>query len=161
MSVDHRLCWSTPYVRKKLIEHSLSERAIFVYFLAITTFDWLQFSLIAATPSPKVEPWTLVNAWVTFGVTIAGVVYLFGRNRGGTPFMSRYFPLSVTVGWKFVVFLFALNWRIDACFADYGQTLVGWLSTACGGVVNIFMFWRIGYHLGAVARASANSDIAV
>jgi hypothetical protein len=156
MLSEHRLFWSTRYVKRKLIERSLSEQATFAYFLAVMAFDWLQFSVIAATPNPRVEAWSVANTWITFAMTVLGLVYLFARNQGGRggQFMSRFFPLSVTVGWKCGAVLYVLIWLVEACFGGQGPAVVGWLSTTCVAVVNAFMFWRIGRHLHAIAHAS-------
>jgi hypothetical protein len=163
MPIDHRLFWSTRYVKRKLIERSLSEQVTFAYFLAIMAFDWLQFSVIAATPNPRIETWSAANTWITFAMTILGLVYLFGRNRGrrGVQFMSRFFALSVTVGWKYLAILYPLSWLVEACFGGYGPAVVGWLSTTCVAIVNACMFWRIGRHLHAIAHASEEAVCSV
>ncbi len=92
-------------MREELRADRLSEAAAFRYFLAIMAFDWLQFTLIATTPSPIIANWSAASSWAAFGVTVLGLLYLYRQNGGGkgTQFLHRYFPLSVTVGWKFVV----------------------------------------------------------
>ncbi len=72
------------------------------------------------------------------------VIFLFFCNGGpeGRDFLYRYFPLSVVVGWKFVVLMTAV--------VALGQ-LEGWGETAVMVAINAVMFVRIGQHLRALA----------
>lgn len=116
------------------------------------TFDWLQFTLIATTPSAHISQWSYVNSWMIFAITVLGLVYLFYKNHGphGKEFLSRYFPLSVTVGWKFVVAMFIAMHLLSLAMQD--DEVMGWFSTAIFATLNIIMFWRIGHHLSALAH---------
>jgi len=155
MSGDHRYLWSTRFVREHLRAGTLSEAASFGYFLAIMAFDWLQFTIIATTPQPHVSFWSAVNSWATFVMTVAGLIYVYIRNGGakGERFLHRYFPLSVTVGWKFVVGIFAAMWFIGRALAGASVEVRGWSSTLVLAALNIAMFWRIGAQLACLARA--------
>jgi len=141
-------------VREQLRANALSEAATFAYFLTITAFDWLQFTLITTTPHTDVGLRTTVNAWATFVMTIAGVIYLYVRNGGptGRQFLYRYFPLSVTVGWKFVIAIFIVMWLIDLVLSGIGEEIRGWISTLALIALNVGMFGRIGAHLASLAR---------
>lgn len=154
MRFEHRFLWSTRFVREQLGANRLSDGAIFGYFLTIMTFDWLQFTLIATTPSAHISQWSYVSSWTTFAITVLGLVYLFYKNHGshGKEFLSRYFPLSVTVGWKFVVAMFIAMHVLSTGFAWRNDEAMGWSSTAIFATLNITMFWRIGHHLGALAH---------
>ena len=157
MSFDHRYMWSTGFVRDRLRAGRLSEAASFSYFLAIMIFDWLQFTVIATTPTPSISPWSSAGSWATFAVTVAGLLYLYFKNGGGAGqhFLRRYFPLSVTVGWKFVGAMFITLWLVPVALGGQSQETVGWSSTVAITVVNIVMFWRIGFHLGSLAHETA------
>lgn len=154
MLSDHRYLWSTRCVVDALRSNRLSETATFRYFLTIMTFDWLQFTAIGTTPTPSIAPWALAGSWATFVITVSGLVYLYRKNRGGSGrrFLSRYFPLSVTVGWKFVGAMFGVLWLLPVVLAGRSQEFSGWSSTISLSVVNVAMFWRIGTHLEALAR---------
>ena len=154
MSFDHRYIWSTGFVRDLLRTDRLSEAASFGYFLAIMTFDWLQFTVIATTPTPSISPWSTAGSWITFAVTVLGLLYLYIKNGGGAgkQFLRRYFPLSVTVGWKFVGAMFVTLWLIPVALVGQSTDILGWSSTVGLAVVNIVMFWRIGFHLGSLAH---------
>lgn len=155
--LDHRPLWSTSYVRSQLVANAISERATFAYFLAIMAFDWIQFTQIATTPTPNISAWSLFNSWATFAITVLGLVYLFHKNGGshGHNFLLRYFPLSITVGWKFFVFSYAAMWLTQITFAQYGRAALGWSSSATLAAINCLMFWRIGFHLQAIVKATS------
>lgn len=155
MHLDHRLLWDTSHVKTMLRTCSLSEGGVFAYFLAIMTFDWLQFTVIRTSPSPGISNWALVDAWFTFLLTIAGLGYLFICNGGtsGRDFLYRYFPLSVVVGWKFVAAMFLALWLFDAVFPNASHAQAGWCSAAILAVINMLMLFRIGRHIKAVAHA--------
>jgi hypothetical protein len=155
MPFNHRYLWSVQWVLERLRKHELSQNAVFGYFLAITSFDWLQFTLIATTPTPQLSPWSVVGSWATFAITVLGLVYLYRQNggAGGTQFFQRYFPLSVTVGWKFVLAMFAALWLVPVVLAGCSDAQQGWTSTAVLACINGLMFWRIGAHLRALAQA--------
>lgn len=149
--INHRYLWSSRFVREQLHANALSEMATFAYFLAITAFDWLQFTLIAMAPHADVGLRMIVNSWATFIITVAGVIYLYLRNGGsaGRQFLYRYFPLSVTVGWKFVVATAVVIWLVDFVLSETSAEVRGWTSTSALLALNVGMFWRIGAHLAA------------
>ena len=151
---NHRYLWSTPFVGEALRANRLSEAATFRYFLAIMTFDWLQFTAIGTTPTPSIAPWSLAGSWATFAITVLGLLYLYRKNGGGSGrrFLSRYFPLSITVGWKFVGAMFGILWLVPVVLAGRSAEFLGWSSSITLSVVNVAMFWRIGTHLEALAR---------
>lgn len=154
MSFNHRYLWNTGFITNLLRNESLSETATFCYFLAIMAFDWLQFTLIATTPTPRISLWSTVGSWATFVVTVLGLLYLYHENGGGNgrQFMQRYFPLSVTVGWKFVVAMFVALWLIPIVLAGHNDEALGWSATVSLTIINILMFWRIGSHLRSLSN---------
>lgn len=154
MRIDHRLLWSTRRVRNKLESGGLSEGELFGYFLAIMAFDWLQFTFIATTPTAAISDWSRASSWASFAITVIGLPYLFARNggSGGCQFLQRYFPLSVTVGWKFVVASFGATWLVDLALQGQSNAVRGWASTAVLAAINGAMVQRIGQHLHALAR---------
>ncbi len=140
-------------MREELRANRLSEAAAFRYFLAIMAFDWLQFTLIATTPSPSIASWSAASAWVSFAVTVLGLLYLYRQNGGGNgaQFLHRYFPLSVTVGWKFVVVMLISSALIPMVLSKQSEELVGWSTTTALATINICMIWRIGVHLKSLS----------
>ena len=152
-SLEHRLVWNSYFVRNRLQSSGVSERASFCYFLAIMAFDWLQFTIIAITPRPEISQWSSAGSWLTFGITIFGLIYLFSKNggRSGKQFLYRYFPLSVTVGWKFLVVSFVSILLIHVLLPGQARYSIGWLITGLVSIINIAMFWRIGFHLAIIA----------
>jgi hypothetical protein len=120
MPLNHRDLWDIRHVRSELAARAMPEWKVFLCFLAITTFDWLQFTAFRLWPGKKpLSPASQFEAWFGLGITVTGVVFLFLCNRGarGNDFLYRYFPLSVVVGWKFVVAtvaaLFAANLLVE------------------------------------------------
>lgn len=156
--MNHRYLWSTAFVLELLRTNRVSDAASFRYFLAIMTFDWLQFTLIATTPTPRIHPWSTAGAWATFGVTVLGLIYLYRANggRAGEHFLNRYFPLSVTVGWKFVGATLVALWLIPVALNGRSQDTVGWTATFVVAFVNVVMFWRIGIHLAVLDRGTTS-----
>ena len=120
-------------------------------------FDWLQLTAIATTPAPIIAPWSFAESWITFAITVAGLMYLYVRNDGskGKQFLHRYFPLSVTVGWKFVAASFPVMWLIEHALTGSNPEISGWSSTVAIEALNLAMFWRIGEHLASLAREPA------
>ena len=156
MTFNHRLLWSSRHVRAQLQARGFSEGATFAYFLAIMAFDWLQFTVIATAERPTVSAWVNASAWMSFAITVLGLPYLFQRNGGsqGTQFLSRYFPLSVTVGWKFLAASWAAMSLAGRVLAEQDPAVRGWLSTAILAAINCMMVWRMGSHIRALANAS-------
>ena len=155
--LDHHYLWSTRFVCERLRVGGISEATLFRYFLAIMAFDWLQFTSIATTPAASITAWSLVSSWSTLLITIAGLVYLYLRNGGaqGRQFLYRYFPLSVTVGWKFVVAGFVSMWFVAWVLAGASAEARGWTSTIVLAAINLVMLWRIGAHLASLAHEPA------
>ncbi len=154
MALDPRYVWSTSFVRERLRVGGITEAALFRYFFVIMAFDWLQFTSMATTPAANVSTWSLAGSWSTFFITIAGLVYLYVKNGGaqGRQLLRRYFPLSVTVGWKFVVAAFVSMWLVAWALAGASAEVRGWTSTVVLAALNIAMFWSIGAHLASLAR---------
>ncbi|XVJ69772.1 MAG: hypothetical protein HEQ39_09050 [Rhizobacter sp.] len=141
-------------MREKLRTDSLSEAATFRYFLTIMAFDWLQFTLIATTPSPSIANWSAASSWAAFAVTVLGLLYLYRQNGGskGAQFLLRYSPLSVTVGWKFVVIMLISAALIPMVLSKQSEELVGWSTTTALATINLCMILRIGVHLRSLSR---------
>ncbi len=152
MSFNHRYLWSAAFITNVLRNEGFSEAATFRYFLAIMAFDSLQFTLIATTPTPSISLWSTGGSWATFALTVLGLLYLYRKNGGSTgkQFLQRYFPLSIAVGWKFVVAMFAVLWFTHVVLAGQSNETLGWGVTVLNTAINILMFWRIGFHLGAL-----------
>ena len=155
MPFSHRDLWSAAHIKGQLASGPMPEGKTFFYFLVITSFDWLQFTAFRLSREPESIPaWSYFDAWFAFGVTFAALIYLFLCNGGtrGVHFLSRYFPLSVVVGWKFVAAgLIALP-VVRMLLSGASQSVIGWsLSGALAGL-NLLMFLRIGHHLKGLSR---------
>ena len=53
MPLNHRDLWDTRHVKSELAARAMPEGKVFLYFLAITTFDWLQFTAFRIRPNPE------------------------------------------------------------------------------------------------------------
>jgi len=158
MPFNHRDLWDTRHVKSDLAARVMPEGKVFLYFLAITTFDWLQFTAFRIRPgSAQLSSATLFEAWFGFGITVAGVVFLFLSNGGarGRDFLYRYFPLSVVVGWKFVVALMIALWVAGLVLAGQPAHVTRWSAAVLASVVNALMFLRIGHHLKGLSRETS------
>jgi hypothetical protein len=155
MPFSHRDLWSTAHVKTQLAAGPMSEGKTFVYFLAITGFDWLQFTAFRLSHSPEpIATWGYFDAWFAFAITLAGVVYLFLCNGGtrGAHFLHRYFPLSVVVGWKIVAASFVLLPAMKASLSGASPSVIGWSLSAALAALNLVMFLRIGHHLKVLSN---------
>ena len=155
MALSHRDLWDTRHVKSELATRAISEAKVFLYFLAITTFDWLQFTAFRIWPNP--EPLSLsaqFEAWFGFGITVIAVVFLFLCNGGGQgkDFLYRYFPLAVVVGWKFVAAMVFASLALRHVLAGQPENVTRWSLVALGCLGNALMFLRIGQHLKALSR---------
>lgn len=148
-------------MREVLRAERLPEAAVFRYFLAVMAFDWLQFTWIAVTPSPQISNWSTASAWTTFIITLLGLLYLYRQNGGGKgqQFLCRYFPLSVTVGWKFVVAMLIAVSLIPWVLSTQNEELVGWSTTAALAAINTGMMWRIGTHLRSLSGETNSRSV--
>jgi hypothetical protein len=146
MHFEHRYLWSTRFVSARLAKGTLSDATLFRYFLAVMAFDWLQFTLIAVTPTAQLSLAGRANAWLTFAVTVLGLVHLYRRNGGaaGRDFLQRYFALSVTVGWKFVVVMLAFGALRDWLLRDAAAPAQAWIAVATMALLNAALFARLG-----------------
>ena len=133
----------------------MSEHKTFLYFLAIMGFDWLQFTAFRLSHSPEPIPaWEYFDAWFAFAITVAALIFLFLCNGGtrGAHFLSRYFPLSFVVGWKFVVMGLVVLPAISLVLSGISQSVIGWSLSAALASLNVIMFLRIGHHLNWLRR---------
>ena len=150
MPFNHRDLWSTAHVKTQLASGPMSEGKTFLYFLAITGFDWLQLTAFRLSHSPEPTPtWGYFDAWFAFAITLAALVYLFLCNGGtrGSHFLDRYFPLSVVVGWKIVAASFVVLPAVKAALSGAPPSVIGWSLSAALATLNLVMFLRIGHHL--------------
>ena len=155
MALSHRDLWDTRHVTSELATRAMPETKVFLYFLAITTFDWLQFTAFRIRPNPEPLPLPAeFEAWFGLGITVVGIVFLFLCNGGGQgkDFLYRYFPLSVVVGWKFVVAMVVAAWALNQVLAGQPEHVTRWNMVALGCLGNALMFLRIGQHLKALNR---------
>ena len=53
MALSHRDFWDTRHVKSELATGAMPEAKVFLYFLAITTFDWLQLTVFRIWPNPS------------------------------------------------------------------------------------------------------------
>lgn len=157
MPLNHHYLWNTRFLKSELSAHAISEGKLFLYFFAITGFDWLQFTFIRlSSTSGAMQDWEYANALSPLFITIIGLLFLFLFNGGvhGKDFLYRYFPLSFVVGWKFMVAATIAIWVTGLVMKNEPVYLVGWISMLIFTVFNIAMFLRIGFHLREVAQAN-------
>jgi len=158
MPLNHRDLWDTRHVKSKLAARAMPEGKVFLYFLAITTFDWLQLTAFRIRPNPgPLSAPSQFDAWFGFGITVVGVVFLFLCNGGGLgkDFLYRYFPLSAVVGWKFVAAMVIASWALSLLLAGQPENVTRWSVVALGWLLNVLMFLRIGQHLQGLSREAA------
>jgi hypothetical protein len=161
MALSHRDLWDTRHVKSELAIGAMPEAKLFLYFLAITTFDWLQLTAFRIWPNPV--PLSLpaeFDAWFGLGITVVGVIFLFLCNGGGQgkDFLYRYFPLAVVVGWKFVVAMIVASSALSFALAGQSENVTRWSAVALGCLGNVLMFLRIGQHLKALSRDARSAD---
>ncbi|HEY3068268.1 MAG TPA: hypothetical protein VGL09_20960 [Methylomirabilota bacterium] len=68
-------------MKAELASRAMPEWKAFLYFLAITTFDWLQFTSFRVFPeTPPLMASSQFDAWFGLGITVVGVIFLFVCN---------------------------------------------------------------------------------
>ena len=133
----------------------MSEAKTFLYFIALMTFDWVQFTAFRLSRSSEPIPaWNYFDAWFALAISLAAWVYLFFCNGGtrGAHFLYRYFPLSVVVGLKFVAASLVVLSAVTISLNGVSPNLRGWSISATAAAINLIMFYRIGHHLKWLAR---------
>jgi hypothetical protein len=154
MTFSHKLLWDTVYVRQRLIERNLSERAQFAYFLALLTWDWLSFTFGQLTPREAADIFGEIDAWQPTLIVIFGAMYLYRCNGAaqGEQFVSRYFVIGSLVVLRLLP-LVALLIGLSAVFFYYGHMFAGRVVVATGGtILNLIGCWRVGVHLRVIAN---------
>lgn len=157
MPINHRDLWDTKHLKSELASHAIPEGKSFLYFLAITVFDWLQFTAFRLWPSSgAISSWEQADALSTVVITILGLAFLFWCNGGrlGKDFLYRYFPLSFVVGWKFVASVSVVLWLVSLAMQNVSASAAGWASTIILAVFNIAMFLCIGHHMRGLSHAN-------
>jgi hypothetical protein len=153
MPISYKDIWDTAHVKQQLRSETMPEWKIFIYFLAITVFDWVQFTTFRLAPTPDPVPnHVQVEAWVSLAITAIGIIYLYLCNGGirGRNFLQRYFSLSVVVGIKFVLISIVLYWFHGLVVEDMHPDFQIWSSTTILIAINIAMFARTGIHLRGI-----------
>ncbi len=158
MPLTHRDFWDTRHLTSELGARAMPEWQVFLYFLTITTFDWLQFTAFRLRPDAEpLSPSSQFAAWFGLAITVIGLVFLFLSNGGarGKDFLYRYFPIAVVVGWKFVVAMMVASWALGVLLAGQPENVARWSAVALGTLGNILMFLRIGHHLKRLSREAS------
>ena len=93
MTFNHRDLWDTRHVKSELAARAMPESKVFLHVLAITAFDWLQFTAFRLRPgSGPLLSSSQFDAWFGFGITVVGVVFLL------TERVARAFHLRQEIG---------------------------------------------------------------
>lgn len=104
--------FSTKSVQDKILKGTLSEGQLFIYFyliLMIDTIDFVQQCLSVA--NKNVMPVDLVHIWGLLIINGIGYIILFVANGGtkGKNFLSKFFSISFTVGFKYGIAFIILS----------------------------------------------------
>ena len=104
--------FSTDSVKNKIVTGTLSEGQLFIYFYLILMFDTITFVqqwLSIARKTPTIVD--LVNIWGLLIINAIGFIVVFLANGGtkGKNFLSKYFSLSFTVGFKYCLGMIILQ----------------------------------------------------
>lgn len=134
----------TSFVIEKLKSGEIPQYISFLHFFIIMSFDWLQFTLISLSEN-IVTNLSIFNSISTFIITIFGLLYLYSLNGGenGKNFLERFFALSVSVGWKFIIASFLVSYLIEIVLVN-NTYLVQVLAIL---FLNLLMFFQIGKNL--------------
>jgi hypothetical protein len=98
--------FSTKSVTEQIIQNSLSENQVFLYFYLIMVFDAFNFSLNGISfADTKLTISSLIFLWGYFLFTAIGIILLYFVNGGlkGHHFINKFFSFSVTVGIKYEI----------------------------------------------------------
>lgn len=104
--------FSTKSVSQKIVNNTLSESQLFLYFYCIMAFDALNFVQgCLSMAGEKLTISNLIFIWGYFAFTALGLIALFILNGGfkGKNFISKFFAFSFTVGFKYEIVEEILN----------------------------------------------------
>src|SRR5215208_2417257 len=96
--------FSTDSVKKQIAANNLPEGQLFIYFYLILMCDAIAFVQQWLSIAGKIPTLVdLVNVWGFLIVNAIGLIMIFIANGGvkGKNFLSKYFALSFTVGFKY------------------------------------------------------------
>ncbi len=144
MKINWQYFLDTSFILQKLRNNEIPQSISFLHFFIIMSFDWLQFTLIALNED-EITKLSTFNSISTFIITIIGLLYLYTVNGGanGKNFLEKFFALSVSVGWKFVIASFLISYFISFIFIN-NIYLIQVLSMI---FLNLLMFFQIGKNL--------------
>lgn len=85
-------------VKRQLVERTLPNTQVFVYFFIITAVDNLQLGLLQVSPAQPTR-WTPVAVWGSLGIGGVFLVatYLLNGGSRGRDYLVRYFSISAVV----------------------------------------------------------------
>lgn len=147
MKINWRYFLDTSFILQKLKNNEIPQNISFLHFFIIMSFDWLQFTLISLNEN-EITKLSTFNSISTFIITIIGLLYLYTVNGGanGKNFLEKFFALSVSVGWKFVIASFLISYFISFIFTN-NIYLIQILSMI---FLNLLMFFQIGKNLKSI-----------
>lgn len=152
------IIWDTTALMERLHRRTLSDAHAFVYFFLTLMYDYVGFTLAyLGQDGQPLGMWS--KRWVitAVGLTFFGVLYVYFRNggRNGVQFFHRYFSLSVVIGIKLAILLYAYAY-LPALLGVAGITVrfPGWLNFSVNTLLSILLFVLIGQRLAALRRAT-------
>ncbi len=145
--------WNIRALKDQLSTGGITENESLKYLLILTA--------IGILPIPKPSVFSSPSLHHLFGIIILifGTLYCYQKNRGavGTTFLSRYFSLSLVIWIRIlpIVILAGLTLSTGLLLklSDVSQKVIIFTFIH---FLQIYVYWRVGYHIADVAEASNN-----
>ena len=149
---------STKAVKRRIAEGSLSENDVLMHCFINVVYDAFFRSMEASRVDSVADTlWYQLVAWSFFICTVATWLVCFFANGAfhGRGLLTKVFPLSVTVGYKYAVALSPADYLIDSLAADKPV----WFDAALVYSMNACMALNIVCHIVAINRTPAKRAI--
>jgi hypothetical protein len=142
---------STKNVKKMIVEGSITESHLMYYFFVMVAYDSF-FHSLSVSDGPKMADglWHQLNAWSFFVCSALIIVSCFIANGGinGSRFLTKYLPISITVGYKFAAVVLAVTMGL----AVTNATPPVWFGTVFIYSVNVVMCCVFVYHIRQLTK---------
>jgi hypothetical protein len=148
---------SLPRVKRQLVERTLPNTQVFVYFFIITAIDNLQLGLLQVSPAEP-TPWTPSAVWgsLAIGAVFLFATYLLNGGSEGRDYLIRYFSISAVVA-LWVALPLQLLISLPRVVTSLAK--LDWYAPAVLFTANVLLFSFIALQVHEVASRS-RSDLA-
>jgi hypothetical protein len=147
-------------LKNDLIQGPLPEKENIKYLLLFLALEGLGLIL----PPKPYNIWMFFSGLSSIIITLLGAQYCFKKNFGasGSHFLQRLLSIGLVVGIRISLVCIIPGLAIVILIARLvGDTHGGstWYTCFVVMIVNVLIFWRIGYHIGQVSQKQNEENV--